>query len=128
LQGIQDGTLPADLDGVAPDQATSSGRTPPGAASLDRLVLNQLVTVLQATSALIAGRGGNSGGRPGTTAAAASPNVRLTPFASPRHAIYSACCSWTNLLMQFHELLRAWAQLSRDAIEEGYVADPHILN
>ncbi|CAL8462751.1 g2284 [Coccomyxa elongata] len=58
MEGIQDGTLPADMDGITPDQATGSSRAPPGTASLDRLVLNQLVTVLQATSALIAGRGG----------------------------------------------------------------------
>ncbi|BDA50843.1 hypothetical protein COCOBI_17-0610 [Coccomyxa sp. Obi] len=63
MEGIQDGTLPADLDGIAPDQATGSSRASPGTASLDRLVLNQLVTVLQATSALIAGR---SSGRPQT--------------------------------------------------------------
>jgi len=81
VQGIQDGTLPADLAGEAPEQASAPGRAPPGgAASLDRLVLNQLVNVLQATSALIAGRGGTSSsggsnGRRPSIPAAASQNV-----------------------------------------------------
>lgn len=55
-QGIQDGTLPADMETAVSDAAASSStRSPQGAlggTSLDRLVLNQLVTVLQATSAL----------------------------------------------------------------------------
>ncbi len=67
MQGIQDGTLPADVETAVSDAAGSSSsvRAIPGSAggtSLDRLVLNQLVTVLQATSALsgaTAGQGGS---------------------------------------------------------------------
>lgn len=59
LQGIQDGTLPADVETAALAAASSStARLPAGAhggTSLDRLVLNQLVTVLQATSTLTSG-------------------------------------------------------------------------
>ena len=59
MQGIQDGTLPADLETAALAAASSStARLPagaPGGTSLDRLVLNQLVTVLQATSTLTGG-------------------------------------------------------------------------
>jgi hypothetical protein len=55
-QGIQDGTLPADVETAVSDAAAGgSTRLTQGAlggTSLDRLVLNQLVTVLQATSAL----------------------------------------------------------------------------
>ena len=55
-QGIQDGTLPAEVETAVSDAANSSSVRAssgnPGGTSLDRLVLNQLVTVLQATSAL----------------------------------------------------------------------------
>ena len=71
LQGIQDGTLPADVETAVSDAAGSSsaralsGST--GGTSLDRLVLNQLVTVLQATSALSgAGRQSTADSGPGT--------------------------------------------------------------
>ena len=56
MQGIQDGTLPADVETAVSDAAGSSAARAlsgnAGGTSLDRLVLNQLVTVLQATSAL----------------------------------------------------------------------------
>ena len=98
LQGIQDGTLPADLDGIAPDQASGSSRAPPGTASLDRLVLNQLVTVLQATSALIAGRGG---GRPQTVGCALCPHLH-------------APCMLPACAQIYIQLI--WPQASRDAV------------
>ena len=79
-QGIQDGTLPADVDGATPDAAHRSSQAGAGgtaAASLDRLVLAQLVTVLQATSALGRGDpGGPARGAPGVAQQAGS-GVRL---------------------------------------------------
>ena len=69
MQGIQDGTLPADVETAALEAASSSAaRLPagaPGGTSLDRLVLNQLVTVLQATSTLTGGASRQAGAAAG---------------------------------------------------------------
>lgn len=80
-QGIQDGTLPAEIGPALSDQAAqqhhnSPSRVPTAPASLDRLVLNQLVTVLQATSELAGARSGS--------AAAVSSSVRSAGNGSGR--------------------------------------------
>ena len=99
MQGIQDGTLPADVETAVSDAAgsSSSARAIPGSAggtSLDRLVLNQLVTVLQATSALS-----------GATAAQGSSQVCHTLHASCNEAddgsSYMAVAAQSNLLLTF---------------------------
>lgn len=78
MQGIQDGTLPADVETAVSDAATcSSARSSVGAlgsTSLDRLVLNQLVTVLQATSAL------TGAVRQGAASASQSAGSTQVPF------------------------------------------------
>ena len=101
LQGIQDGTLPADVETAALAAASSStARLPagaPGGTSLDRLVLNQLVTVLQATSTLT-----NGAPRPGSAAAGPDSSTQVCAPADGQsalhHHIRSRHCPQSSML------------------------------